>query len=402
MPGQVRAISTAGNNLRVSAGLSAEITAELANETEFIVQSAPTCVDGLNWYEIETMDGVSGWTAEGVDDTYWLAPSAFCTDKQREANTHYSLDAASGTVFGGLVDMHYVSSRKSLLISSLPPSHDKGVTNMHPARLVYHWFNLDTQSVTSAGYPYADIVTPALTDQLGITDYVFGDKSSAFYSLHVSPQRDRILYFMHNPPIQDCAHGCYTARAWVANTDGSDATQVGDLILGDAGYVDWDWGSNGRIYLTMIYSDSSYGVVEICDDGNCFNLSQETFPFQYAYPRVSPNGQYLTVVDQGNDIFLSGKQRLYQPDTRSWFDLPLDAWIAPAVWADDGQTIYYLAFVDDEIVLATTALADLSHADILTNDLGTSFGANWDIAPDLGMVFIGLPYYGLNIRCAQT
>ncbi len=79
MPGRVRAVTSAGNNLRAEAGLNAEIIGELPNESEFTVLSEPLCMDGINWYQIRTLDEQTGWTAEGLDDLYWLEPIQFCT-----------------------------------------------------------------------------------------------------------------------------------------------------------------------------------------------------------------------------------------------------------------------------------------------------------------------------------
>jgi hypothetical protein len=397
MPGRVRAVNTAGNNLRANAGIEAELTGYLENDTEFVVESGPNCKDGINWYRVRALDGTNGWTAESAFGNYWLEPIPFCTPQQRAANTGYLLTEDTAPFYRRLTSVRYDPARKSLLLASQPHT---AVETIHPALWTYQWLNLETQALTPAEYPDADIVTPELTDKLGITEYVFGEHSRAFYSLHVSPNRARILYFTYNPPIKDCAHGCYTAQVWVADVDGSNAKEVGRMVMGDAGYIAWEWGG-GKIYLTMVYLDLSYGVIEICDDGSCFNTPDESFPYNYAYPSVSPDGEHIVFVRTFGSDFDDLHNQLYEQKSRSWFALPLDGWHAPALWSDDGQTIYYAARVKDRVALAAVPLDDLTRADILVDDVIIDYNASWDVAPDLDITFSAADYYGLNIYCMR-
>jgi hypothetical protein len=398
LPGRVRGISTAGNNLRSSAGLAGEIIQQLPNQMEFIVQSGPNCVDGLNWYEIKTLDEISGWTAEGSDGLYWVEPTPFCTARQQTAGLNYLLDKKTDTFFDRVVKVEYFPERKSLLIASQPENRQE---QPHPALLDYHWLNLETLAITLAAYPDADIVTPALTDKLGITEYVFGDKSQPLESLHVSPRRDRILYFVHTPPVsaQDgCTEYCSFIDVWVANKDGSNATYLDSIPNAGIGYFAWDWSSKGKIYLSMVYADGTVGILELCEDGSCSR--RDSFPFTYEFPSVSPDGNYITfVVDP---YAIKDKIKLFEYETGKWFDLPLLSSQSPAIWSDDGLTIYYFARIDDEVVFASTPLNDLSQAKILVPNApaGYSYYPLWDVAPDMGLLFT-IRSDELHIYCMQ-
>jgi tetratricopeptide (TPR) repeat protein len=61
------------NNIRGSAGLKSESIGTLAEGDTFTVTAGPVCVDSLVWWQVESQ-GISGWTAEGDGDVYWLEP----------------------------------------------------------------------------------------------------------------------------------------------------------------------------------------------------------------------------------------------------------------------------------------------------------------------------------------
>jgi hypothetical protein len=64
------------NRIREYPGEDGEIIGEIPSGATFSVVSGPSC-DGtsITWWFVE-YDGVRGWTAEGVDDTYFVAPVA--------------------------------------------------------------------------------------------------------------------------------------------------------------------------------------------------------------------------------------------------------------------------------------------------------------------------------------
>lgn len=72
--GQARVIAGLGaNNLRAEAGTTAEIIGTIPSEAQFTVIDGPVCVEGMVWWEVEYGD-LTGWTAEGEGETYWLEP----------------------------------------------------------------------------------------------------------------------------------------------------------------------------------------------------------------------------------------------------------------------------------------------------------------------------------------
>ena len=64
------------NNLRAEPGLDAEVIGSLANGAEIRIVGGPECDDTnqIRWWEVESTDGQSGWTAEGEGDDYYIRP----------------------------------------------------------------------------------------------------------------------------------------------------------------------------------------------------------------------------------------------------------------------------------------------------------------------------------------
>lgn len=61
------------NNVRAEPNTSATIVGQIAAGDWFEVLDGPTCSGGIAWWEVSTPN-VSGWTAEGVDDEYFVRP----------------------------------------------------------------------------------------------------------------------------------------------------------------------------------------------------------------------------------------------------------------------------------------------------------------------------------------
>ncbi|MBE0689259.1 MAG: hypothetical protein IH587_03950, partial [Anaerolineae bacterium] len=62
------------NNLRSAPAGDAAQTGSLPADAIFSVVSGPLCRGRHVWWQVE-YQGVSGWTAEGEGDVYWLAPA---------------------------------------------------------------------------------------------------------------------------------------------------------------------------------------------------------------------------------------------------------------------------------------------------------------------------------------
>ncbi|MBL8164321.1 MAG: hypothetical protein JNJ61_20200 [Anaerolineae bacterium] len=59
------------NNMRVEAGVTNAVIQQIPEGGVFTVTGGPTCTDGLIWWQVD-YGGMTGWTAEGQGDTYWL------------------------------------------------------------------------------------------------------------------------------------------------------------------------------------------------------------------------------------------------------------------------------------------------------------------------------------------
>lgn len=61
--------------LRAEASTSAAQVSSLNSGAELtVLANDPVCTDGLRWWQVETVDGLSGWVAEGSGADYFLAP----------------------------------------------------------------------------------------------------------------------------------------------------------------------------------------------------------------------------------------------------------------------------------------------------------------------------------------
>lgn len=65
-------------NMRTTPDTQGEFLRALQPGQGFSVQAGPICADGYNWWQI-TLDGTTGWAAEGIGSDYWLVSSDFAT-----------------------------------------------------------------------------------------------------------------------------------------------------------------------------------------------------------------------------------------------------------------------------------------------------------------------------------
>jgi hypothetical protein len=68
-------VGQGANNVRSQPSQASELLGNLAEGSTFAVLEGPACADGMAWWRVQSAD-VTGWTAEGMDDTYWLQPGA--------------------------------------------------------------------------------------------------------------------------------------------------------------------------------------------------------------------------------------------------------------------------------------------------------------------------------------
>ncbi len=61
------------NRVRVAPTFAGRVLGLIPGGGVFTVLSEPECADGVYWYQVD-YNGLIGWTAEGRNTTYWLAP----------------------------------------------------------------------------------------------------------------------------------------------------------------------------------------------------------------------------------------------------------------------------------------------------------------------------------------
>jgi hypothetical protein len=65
------------NNLRSEAGQSNDLVGDIQPGQAMKILDGPKCVDGWLWWKVRPADSnLTGWTAEGDEQAYWLVPCA--------------------------------------------------------------------------------------------------------------------------------------------------------------------------------------------------------------------------------------------------------------------------------------------------------------------------------------
>ncbi len=73
MQGRV-AFFEGGGTLRLRDEAGGEPVRSLFQGTEFTIIGGPLCEGGYTWWRVRLADGADGWSAEGVDNTYYIEP----------------------------------------------------------------------------------------------------------------------------------------------------------------------------------------------------------------------------------------------------------------------------------------------------------------------------------------
>jgi hypothetical protein len=67
--------SSTSNNVRSSPGLGANVLGLLQPGKSVQLVEGPLCVEGYVWWKVRLLpNGITGWTAEGKGEVYWLIP----------------------------------------------------------------------------------------------------------------------------------------------------------------------------------------------------------------------------------------------------------------------------------------------------------------------------------------
>ncbi len=72
-----------GSRLQEYPGLNARVNSTLAEGTPLTIVRGPTCADNIQWWQVRTLTGVTGWVAEGLSNRYALEPWQILLDAAR-------------------------------------------------------------------------------------------------------------------------------------------------------------------------------------------------------------------------------------------------------------------------------------------------------------------------------
>jgi WD40 repeat protein len=67
-------LGTTANNLRDQPGITSTKIGSMEAGSSLEILEGPVCADDIAWWYVESLDMQRGWTAEGADNEYWLAP----------------------------------------------------------------------------------------------------------------------------------------------------------------------------------------------------------------------------------------------------------------------------------------------------------------------------------------
>ncbi|MBC7870701.1 MAG: hypothetical protein H7Y09_07660 [Chitinophagaceae bacterium] len=346
MPVQVvGSVDAGGLPFRGSIGLAGNVLGFIPLGTSITVEESAICEEGRNWYPVSAdyttvASDYSVWVTDGDGTSYWLEPVGFCEIPEWLGN---GVQINLWNTIDDIVTMDYAADDHLLYLTT---SGDD--VPQHPVLLDHYTIDVETGILTEGDYQYVDIVTPELTDALGISAYVFGERSFS-YALLISPDQQKILYFIPDPPIESCAHGCLRDQVYIADVDGTDSIFLGRIY---SGYLETvHWGANERLYLTM-HSEAAfnYYTIELCMDGSCgalFDdvLEERGLPFYdevVGFPAVSPDGRHMaferfnfTGSEEGSGTVI------LDLEDNSWIELPDNGNVAlPIIWEDDTTMMY--------------------------------------------------------------
>lgn len=341
-----RTLDAGGLPYRSSPSLDTPVIGLIPLDTHLTTIGMQLCLESRNWYLVEYGADEAArrypvWVVDGVDGTYWLEPVPTCLGETARTTLFPGFVGYSQ----GLIVDGYDSATDTLRFSA-EYFDDAAHT------LERHYLNFQVRDgvVTRSDYWYRNLITPELTDRLGITEQVFGAEED-FTGLHVSPDRTRILYQTPNPQIPDCAHGCRTSKLWIADIDGSNSLPLGDYY-GRVNRVIWGE-EQIRLSITPAEVFSPDLTVTFYLDGHEQEYADEvilggrSLPFEYVsnLPIESPDGEWISVTMGGEALYEQSGFRstgfiLNQNEDR-WIQLPYNGNAASEIVWLDSDTILY-------------------------------------------------------------
>lgn len=205
------------------------------------------------------------WTPEIHARQEYSLCTAARTDIRDDLTVYVTLPEIDTRV----VDITYWEEQHMIWIVSLRPDMDDSYYRPHDVQLRHHLLDLETGEVTAIDYPYADIVTPELTETLGITAAVFGE-NSRHYMLMVAPERDKVLFLRYDETAKvPCCGDSYAPYAlWSANIDGSDERYL-ELTRQPDYLENMDWYDNRAVLTFHNMFGGGNTPLAVCLDGSC-------------------------------------------------------------------------------------------------------------------------------------
>lgn len=309
--------------------------------TTITLASDHSCAEGRNWYTVKATTAADTpydrmAITDGDGSSYWIRGKTFCSAPSLEnGRTFFPSDT-----LGSILSTEYLPAESVFRFAVSPDEPAK-----HPVLLDYYTLNIQTGELASIENPYANILTPEVAAKLGITDIVYG-VDSLYQPFSVSPDGSQFLYFVPQPPIQDCAHACLRSQVYIANADGTDPIALGEVLAYNLQSI--DWAANGRIYLAFLAEDGFSGgayTVEFCKDGACAaNVLAEAglslTPDMLAMPSVSPDGSKIAFKRLSSGEHAAGSI-VVNLENKTMIDLPDNGAVnLPVIWLDNDSILY--------------------------------------------------------------
>lgn len=338
--GRGRVLPGDANNVRGQPSRDSELIGAIPGGAEFTVLEGPNCVDGLNWWRVET-DALTGWTVEGADAEYWIEPIASAevtpTEPESEWVNPYrtpEYPVANRLTVGGTARVQTITndplplyavpddttSAEELPVNTLVTLAEEGVNGWWrvESEAGNGWVREGIPLIGTAGNmlptlapicPYTEdrVLFLSYDNALGSNLYTVGRDGTHLCNLSYGLQRDFEVYdwspdgewVVYSAVIElgsQCSYGC-DGELYVESVDGSVLRR---LTFGQhAGHVKWS--PDGEWLAVQVDGDepNTRTVRLIAPDGSD-ERTLVTNKDGFALMDWSPDGKQLAVVENAN------------------------------------------------------------------------------------------------------
>ena len=340
----IGSVDAGGLPFRQQPSLESSVEGFIPLDTQLQTKGLLRCSEERNWYSVfYSIEGEAEsqevWVVDGDSYTHWLEPVPICRASDIQIYPAYP------SYVGGRLIVDGFDKTSQILRFSLD-FFPEGVSRER------HYFELDlaTGFLTQMDYWYRDVITRDLTNQLGITDRVFGEEEG-FNVVYVSPDKTQFLYRTVNPTIPNCAHGCTTETLWLADIDGSNPIALTEFY-GLITHINW---LDDEIQLSMLPIEVFGPNFDwtVCLDGSCDERSHDRFleghdlPFDHGRhtPTLSPNGEWIATSFGSEDLYLEegilSIGVILNTNDNRYIQLPNNGEAAsPILWINDRRILY--------------------------------------------------------------